>query len=319
MNAYDAWSEAQFDQYIRELALFGANSIEILPPRTDDQPTSPHMKLPPLEMMVRLSKIIDSYGLDVWIWYPNSYPKMRTDYANDASIQAELADREEVFRRLKRIDHILVPAGDPGNLHPDVLFPFLDKMAAVLHRHHPQSEDLGFAAGVRADAGLARLVLSPRQREARLAGRRGVRPLVPHAAAGNAQSSSIRRSRSAIIPTSRTTWIASIRFANWDLAFALTLHRECYNPRPLAMKTIQNRACPIYLRLADLFRRHQRRREQVRLERSGLGPGDSGRGNAARLLPAVHQSRHSATMWRKASWLWRRTGRGRWRSTARWT
>ena len=27
---------------------------------------------------------------------------------------------------------------------------------------------------------------------------------------------------------------------NWDLAFALTLHRECYNPRPLAMKAIHN-------------------------------------------------------------------------------
>ena len=26
-NSYDAWSVAQFDQYIRELAIFGANSI----------------------------------------------------------------------------------------------------------------------------------------------------------------------------------------------------------------------------------------------------------------------------------------------------
>ena len=80
VNAYDAWSEAQFDQYIRELALFGANSIEILPPRTDDQRTSRHMKLPPLEMMERLSEIIDSYGLDVWIWYPN----MGKDYGDEA-------------------------------------------------------------------------------------------------------------------------------------------------------------------------------------------------------------------------------------------
>ena len=46
VNAYDAWSEAQFDQYIRELALFGANSIEILPPRTDDQRTSPAHETP---------------------------------------------------------------------------------------------------------------------------------------------------------------------------------------------------------------------------------------------------------------------------------
>jgi len=44
-NSYDAFSTTQFDQYIRELALFGANSIEIVPPRTDDDATSVHMKL----------------------------------------------------------------------------------------------------------------------------------------------------------------------------------------------------------------------------------------------------------------------------------
>ncbi|HWC91350.1 MAG TPA: hypothetical protein VG433_16890, partial [Pirellulales bacterium] len=136
VNAYDAWSEAQFDQYIRELALFGANSIEILPPRTDDQRTSPHFKLPPLDMMVRLAEIIDSYGLDVWIWYPN----MGKDYVDDKAVQAELAQRDEIFRRLKRIDHILVPGGDPGNLHPDVHFPWLGKMAGVLHKHHPRAK-----------------------------------------------------------------------------------------------------------------------------------------------------------------------------------
>jgi hypothetical protein len=45
-NAYDAFTVARFDQYIRELALFGANTIEILPPRTDDDSTSRHMKVP---------------------------------------------------------------------------------------------------------------------------------------------------------------------------------------------------------------------------------------------------------------------------------
>ena len=50
-NSYDAWTPAQFDQYIRDLAIFGANSIEIMPPRTDDDFTSVHMKLPAIEMI----------------------------------------------------------------------------------------------------------------------------------------------------------------------------------------------------------------------------------------------------------------------------
>ncbi|MDZ7606459.1 MAG: hypothetical protein U5K79_12930 [Cyclobacteriaceae bacterium] len=31
-NSYDAWSVAQYDKYIRELALFGTNAIENIPP-----------------------------------------------------------------------------------------------------------------------------------------------------------------------------------------------------------------------------------------------------------------------------------------------
>ena len=89
-NAYDAWTVEQYEQYIRELALFGANSIEILPPRTDDAPTSPHMKVPPLEMMIKLSEIIDSYGLDVWIWYPNMFSEQ--EYRDEACLRREIED-----------------------------------------------------------------------------------------------------------------------------------------------------------------------------------------------------------------------------------
>lgn len=66
-NSYDAFTVARFDQYIRDLALFGANSIEILPPRTDDEPTSQHMIMPNAKMIVEQSRICKSYGLDVWI------------------------------------------------------------------------------------------------------------------------------------------------------------------------------------------------------------------------------------------------------------
>ena len=35
-NAYDAWSVPMWEQYIRELAIFGTNTIELIPPRSDD-------------------------------------------------------------------------------------------------------------------------------------------------------------------------------------------------------------------------------------------------------------------------------------------
>jgi hypothetical protein len=235
VNAYDAWSPAQFDQYIRELALFGANSIEILSPRTDDQKISPLMKIPPMEMMERLSEIIDSYGLDVWVWYPN----MGKDYTSEAAIQKELAEREEVFRRLKRIDHILVPGGDPGNLHPDVFFPWMDRMAAALQKYHPAAKIwVSPQAFDPTKEWLDSFYRHVNQKPAWLGGvafAPWIATPLPEMRAIVDRDIKIRN-----YPDITHNLDCQYPVPNWDLAFALTLHRECYNPRPVAMKTIHN-------------------------------------------------------------------------------
>jgi hypothetical protein len=51
-NAYDAWSVPMWEQYIRDLAVFGTNAIELIPPRSDDDADSPHFPLPPMQMMI---------------------------------------------------------------------------------------------------------------------------------------------------------------------------------------------------------------------------------------------------------------------------
>ena len=73
-NTYDAWDVPMWEQYIRDLAIFGTNAIELIPPRSDDDADSPHFPLPPMDMMVEMSRIADEYGLDVWIWYPAMDP-----------------------------------------------------------------------------------------------------------------------------------------------------------------------------------------------------------------------------------------------------
>ena len=50
-NSYDGWTVALWEQYIRDLAVFGCNAIELIPPRSDDAADSPHFPLPPLRMM----------------------------------------------------------------------------------------------------------------------------------------------------------------------------------------------------------------------------------------------------------------------------
>ena len=135
-NAYDAWTVAQYDRYIRDLALFGANSIEIMPPRTDDDATSVNMKLPAIQMIVEQARICKSYGLDVWMWYPN----MNSNYASPDSVKAELAEREQIFKLLPKLDALFVPGGDPGDLEPDPLFKWLEKEAEVLKKYHPEAK-----------------------------------------------------------------------------------------------------------------------------------------------------------------------------------
>ena len=56
-NSYDGWSVAVWEQYIRDLAVFGTNAIELIPPRSDDAADSPHFPLPPMQMMVEMSRI----------------------------------------------------------------------------------------------------------------------------------------------------------------------------------------------------------------------------------------------------------------------
>src|SRR5436190_370505 len=40
-NSYDGWNLAIWEQYIRDLAVFGTNAVELIPPRPDDDVDSP--------------------------------------------------------------------------------------------------------------------------------------------------------------------------------------------------------------------------------------------------------------------------------------
>lgn len=234
-NAYDAWTVREFDHYIEDLALFGANSIEIVPPRTDDDRISVNMKLPPVEMMVQQSRICQSYGLNVWMWYPN----MGSDYHSPDSIEKELAERDSIFRLLPRLNAVFVPAGDPGDLTPDVLFSWLEQVAVVLHKYHPEAKIWVSPQAMhptkkwygafykRINSGypwLGGVVYGPWVKESIQQVRRSVAKSIPVL-----RYPDITHNLSSQYPV-----------AHWDPAYAMTLGRESYNPRPKAEKHIHN-------------------------------------------------------------------------------
>src|SRR5205823_4831097 len=135
-NSYDAWTLPMWEQYVRDLIVFGANSIELIPPRSDDDADSPHFPLPPMEMMIGMSKLLDSYGMDVWIWYP----AMDKDYSDPKTVENALAEWGEVFKKLPRVDAVFVPGGDPGHTQPKYLMALLEKQTANLRKYHPKAQ-----------------------------------------------------------------------------------------------------------------------------------------------------------------------------------
>jgi hypothetical protein len=135
-NSYDAWTIEMWEQYYREIVVFGMNAIELIPPRSDDADDSPHFPTPQMEMMVDMSQLAVDYGLDVWIWFP----AIDDDYEDSKTVNAALAEWGEVFQKLPKIDVVFVPGGDPGDTHPAILLPFMEKQKKNLNQYHPRAE-----------------------------------------------------------------------------------------------------------------------------------------------------------------------------------
>jgi hypothetical protein len=135
-NSYDAWTLAMWEQYYRDMMVFGMNAIELIPPRSDDAPDSPHFPKPQMEMMVGMSQLADDYGLEVWIWYPC----LDKDYSDAKTVQFALGEQEAVFKKLPRVDAVFFPGGDPGDTRPDLLLGLMEKSKKILTQYHPKAQ-----------------------------------------------------------------------------------------------------------------------------------------------------------------------------------
>jgi hypothetical protein len=236
-NAYDGWSVPMWDQCFRDLAVFGTNTIELIPPRSDDEPESPLFPLPPMQMMVEMSRLADEYGLDVWIWYP----AMDKDYSNPNTVEFALHEWGEVFQALPRVDAVFVPGGDPGHTEPKYLMALLEKQTANLHRYHPhaqmwmspQSFDEAwmsefFEIMAREPGWLSGVVYGPQMRVDISTLRKKLPERYP-----------IR-----LYPDITHSVECQFPVPNWDVAYALTEGREVINPRPLDYANIFHLQAP---------------------------------------------------------------------------
>jgi hypothetical protein len=129
-NSWDSWSPEQYEQYIRELALFGSNCIENIP--FQDGPPGPNMKYPREVMNLKLSEICNNYGLDYWVWTPAG-----VDLSDPDKFRGELKKHSDFYKSCPRLDGVFFPGGDPGSNHPKYVMPFLKEISAELKKYHP--------------------------------------------------------------------------------------------------------------------------------------------------------------------------------------
>ncbi|HET6572118.1 MAG TPA: hypothetical protein VFG68_00825 [Fimbriiglobus sp.] len=236
-NSYDGWTVAMWEQYIHDLAVFGCNAVELIPPRSDDDADSPLFPLPPRRMMAEVSRIAGEYGLDVWVWYP----AMDRDYTDPKTVAFALKEWGAVFAALPRLDAVFVPGGDPGHTAPTALFNLLEKQTANLHKYHPKAQMWVSAQSFNRER-LDEMLGLLRKEPAWLSG-------VVHGPQVRVDLPEFRKLVPKRYPIRDYPDITHSRHCqypvpDWDVAFALTIGREGCNPRPTQMSAIYRHAHP---------------------------------------------------------------------------
>ena len=227
-NTYDAWSVPVFEQYIRDLAVFGSNAVELIPPRSDDAADSPHFPLPPMRMMIELSRLLRRLRpgrLDLV-----SGDGSRLLRPRHRRVRAPRMGRS-VSANCRASMPCSCPAAIPATRAPQHLMALLAKETEVLHRYHPRAqmwvspqsfnqawldEFLGILRNQQ-PAWLSGVVFGPQTRIS-----------LPQLRAAVPQRYPIRH-----YPDITHNIQCQFPVPDWDAAYALTEGRESINPRPI--------------------------------------------------------------------------------------
>lgn len=230
-NSYDAWTVEQYEQYIRELVIFGCNAIENIP--LEAEGSSPHFHLPPRDMAQALSQICDDYDIQYWVWTPADF-----DLTNSAAHADALAKHEQLYADCVRLDGVFVPGGDPGSNPPDQVMIFLQELATRLAAHHPNAGVWVSNQGFTEEQNDWFFSYLQNQHPSWLAG-------VVYGPWTRLTLQEERTRTPAQYPIRRYPDIThNVRceypVPDWDAAFAHTLGREASNPRPTQTAQIHN-------------------------------------------------------------------------------
>ncbi len=247
-NSYDSFTPEMMRQEVLDLALFGTNGIEMIPPGIDDAMQSPNFTVPWLEMLNIVSTWCDQLDIRVSVWYPAFFKKYET--------REEISTAEEhwrtVFSAMPRLDVLFVPGGDPGGRPAEELFKVVELQAAFARAHFfPElevwvSSQYGLSTSI--DLGLTEpwVPLVQEQQWMDVVRQEHTRSFLNGVVYGPWSCVPISEFRAQIpkeIPLRNYPDLCHVQTAEmpvygWDLSFACTNGRESINPRPREMANI---------------------------------------------------------------------------------
>lgn len=128
-NTYEAWSEKQYERYIRDLMMFGMNTVEGCLGK-DEKPTK-LMKYSFEEITRLKSAICQRLDIDFSMWSP--FTSKRSDGESAEYLVENCKDIPE-------FNIFFPPGGDPGDLQAEDFFKRCKTVKEELNKHFPDME-----------------------------------------------------------------------------------------------------------------------------------------------------------------------------------
>ena len=231
-NTYDAWNYNQYFDYYLDMMAFTTNTCEHMPYEKGVSKRNCLMKYDEEEFLIEASRLADTVDLDVSIWHPN---------CDDESIEEATKKRNELYKKVPRIDYLFIPGGDPGEYYADEFVERTKSFSKVLKEHHKNAKVYPSAQAPHkyhdwGDKLIEELEKEPEEIDGLIMGPNHAFPM--HELRAKTPQKYPMRFYPDITHNVRCEYPVHFLNDDWHYSLASTLSRESVNPRPVEFATL---------------------------------------------------------------------------------
>ncbi len=231
-NTYDAWDYEQYSRYYLDMMAFTSNTVEHIPYEKGYSNRNRLMKYDEEEFLIEASRMADELDLDVSLWHPNN---------NNETEEEALKLREELYKKIPRLDILFIPGGDPGELPAEEFIERGKKISSILKKYHKNALFFPSAQAPHSienwgDELIKKLKYEPEEIDGIIIGPNKAFPM--HELRQKTPIKYPLRFYPDITHNLRCEYPVHFLNDDWHYAFSSTIGREGINPRPEEFKML---------------------------------------------------------------------------------